>query len=260
LKFFSATGWNDGYNYPYFLANTSYITLNISDIAEELIIDSDIHDDAVTNDTIAETSKRYSLKYGRTFVVPKDYFRDPAKTIESVKEFVYNYVYHGELLVPLQPDEKGNYWDCFQKLRDYSEYFGIGGLADLKDAEQFRRIKNAVTLISTEGVKIHLFGIFPSRWAGGSETDFWRWLVVDKNRDLIESCDSVVCETCAATGNIFDMNLHRHQMSTKDRRNTEYKHALATANCWAVQCGVNEIPRKSPASAWGGNLSNLKRF
>jgi len=253
MNFFTATGWRNGYDYPYVLVSTKYASQAIRQRAAVLILDSDIRDPKGTNEKVALASKKFAPDY----VVPKDKFRDVKATISSVRAFTH-LDYSGDLLIPLQPDGKGSYETCFTYLHELGDYFALGGLADLPDAAQLIRLKAGARMLFRSDKKCHLFGIFPSRWAGGEESLLWKFLRSD-GADMVTSMDSVVCETAAATGNAFDLQLHRHQMNTKGVRNTEYKHALASLNCWAVQLNLNRVA-KSTFQNFGGNLRKLKTF
>lgn len=192
-----------------------------------------------------------------TYVVPKDYYHDPQQTIKSVLEFIDMYK-SDNIIIPLQPNDSWDYTECLTALGSYGKYFAIGGVAYSDDITQFQVINKTVPLVAKYG-KVHLFGIFPSRWVGNTsrETPIWNYLH-GVGKELVESMDSINCESAAITGEIFDLHMRRVPFDTTgELRNVEVKLHIAALSCWCVQIALNGTKKRSLVK-WGGNLKNLK--
>src|SRR3990167_3102033 len=92
-------------------------------LCDSWILDSDIFDETVTNESVVEAESIYHPN----FVVPKDYLGDAERTYDSVREFGRQYRGRAEVLIPLQPP----YVKSYERLKGVSDgYFAIGSVRD----------------------------------------------------------------------------------------------------------------------------------
>jgi hypothetical protein len=232
---FNATG---GYKTSWFstLASTKYASQSTRDSCKYMIVDCDIHNPKMTTEFVVQ--KASELSPPANCIVIKDYVHNWVETVSSVKEFYRKdmYGWKGDVLIPLQP----SYSKCYAELREYGNYFGLGGLRFIKNLdEQFKVATRGIRLLHKESKQIHLFGIFPS-----PSTYFYHY--IKRNKDFIYSLDSTVQEIGACVGMVYDPLLRRI-------------HLLATKGAWSRKFR-EEIARLSLAStflAMNGNLQYL---
>jgi hypothetical protein len=137
------------------------------------ILDSDIFDAEIDNETIMESER----KYKPDFVVPKDYLGDSEKSCQSALNFLDVYEGDAEIIAPLQPPHVESY----DILKDHFSYFAIASVRTKKLHVDWIQTRKAIQdiLRETDARKLHLFGVsFPSKLI-----DF----VLDER---IVSCDS----------------------------------------------------------------------
>lgn len=251
VKLFNATGW--GVRWPYVLASTRYVSNRVRKLCSEyLIVDSDINNPAVTNETVIEKG----VKFGADCVVPKDYKGDWQKTTQSVMQF-FNYCeWDKDVIIPLQVNKANNnsYRDCYDVLSQYDAFgnwFGLGGLVGLKPREQLRRVASFVKYIQIIGhdIKIHLFGIYPRDSI----------LLFIQQNPLIHSLDTIVCESAAVSGQVIDLSQKRHYCGhTRGKHSTKLKHLLTEYNLTVLDIIINNKDAGEKTGQKGGVFAHLK--
>lgn len=147
------------FQYPYALFSTDLIlnksgfsepVLRRVDLYNHVMLDSGIFNPEITNADILRVAERVQPKV----IVPKDYFFDNPRTIESVKKFAkefgsYN-LKNSRILIPLQKP-----WTIDHTFRNH-DYFAIGGIIKLSGPAKRKVIAKIVTKHPDK--EFHLFG------------------------------------------------------------------------------------------------------
>ncbi len=190
-RVFSAK-YNTRYLYPYALQHVGKAYPGVRDTCYEMILDSGIKNDDVTNREVIERA----LELNPDYIMPKDYAGDQERTRESMKDFfdLYRYVYPECAATPfviIQPPYADEYWEH----RDFYSQFGhiaLGGLQMFEPEDQIQRIKQFRREIGYNKY-VHAFGI------GTSLT------VIKALREqprLLDSLDCSTAEMVIASGDI----------------------------------------------------------
>jgi len=126
--------------YPYRLVSADKITDRIRDVTQELITDSGIGDETVTNEYVISKAIEYDAQY----IVPKDYLNDISRTHESIKEFLELYQASdctSTIIIPIQPPHEKHYKYDEQFYQQFSHY-AVGGVKEAKTQEQIQAVEN----------------------------------------------------------------------------------------------------------------------
>jgi len=188
-RVFSAK-YNTRYLYPYALQHVGKAYPGVRDTCYELILDSGIHDDEVTNRDVLERA----LEMNPDYIIPKDYMGEQERTRKSMKEFfdLYRYSYPGCAATPfvvIQPPYADEYW----KHSEFYEQFGhiaLGGLQQFTPEKQVKLIKRLRHEIGFNKY-IHAFGV---------GTSLKMIKALRKEPRLLDSLDISTAETTIAKG------------------------------------------------------------
>lgn len=250
VRLFNATGW--GVRWPYVLASTRYVSNRVRKLCSDyLIVDSDINNPAVTNETVIEKG----VTFNADCIVPKDYKGDWEETAKSILDFFDLGEWVKDVLIPLQADKYGSYAPCYRvlyKFDAFGNYFGLGGLVGLKPREQYRRIARFIRHLRSIGHKVlvHLFGIYPK----GEMLNFIR-----NNADLIYSLDTIICESNAVIGKVIDLKQENHYVGhTRGKHSTKLKHLLTEYNLTVLDIVINNPDAGKKTGQKGGVFAHLK--
>jgi len=239
---FNATG---GYpaRWPHVLASTRYAMATVRATCEYLVVDSDIRDPGTSNNKVIAKAKTV----GANCVVPKDTFGDWRATVESVQAFFKAGEWGGDVLIPLQRP----YAKCFQELKEYGQWFGLGGLLPLHKEEQFQELKKGIEVVASAGKDVHLFGIFPS-----PSKPIFEYL---RNGAPVYSLDTTVCETMAVTGRVYDLAFDRyHLINTTGAWSRQLRVKMAELNLTSIHIALNR-PAQAARTSKSICFQHLKR-
>lgn len=197
-RYFSAG--STPYQYPLRLQHASKPNRRVCEGADDLIMDSDIENENVSNGHILTQA----VEYGANFVIPKDYKEQPERTTESVCEFLDLYAGHecdATVMIPLQPDSETGathveHYDQLLSLdgHDFGShtYFGVS-VRDESVEEGIEIIRQTRDRLGPDK-HIHALGM-------GPHVEFAE--AVYNDPDLVDSADSSSIDQMA----IFDGSL-----------------------------------------------------
>lgn len=174
---------------PFRLVNVNTIRKAPIEHSTELILDSGVRDDTVTNQQVIDCALKY--EEGVDWVLPKDYPNDRERTVESVLDFFKRAPdsVKAKVIVPLQGVDGPDYLRCWREIQQGAglsddTYVAFGGIAgsDITRVASMRTTqqkKVAVQhLLDNSEVRIHLLG----------QTNFG-WTEMYQHERIV-SCDS----------------------------------------------------------------------
>ncbi len=188
-RVFSAK-YNTRYLYPYALQHVGKAYPGVRDTCYELILDSGINNEEVTNREVLERAMELNPDY----IIPNDFYGDQERTRESMHEFfdLYRYSYPGLSATPfvvLQPPYADEYWE-HQEFYDQFGHIALGGLQMYNSKEQVKMIRRLRSEIGYNKY-IHAFGV-------GTSLELIRALREEPR--LLDSLDMSTAETAIAKG------------------------------------------------------------
>lgn len=197
-RIFSAK-YNTRYLYPYALQHVNNCYPGVRNTCYELMLDSGMNDEEVTNRDIIERA----LELNPDYIMPKDYVGDRERTRESMREFfdLYEAVYRECAATPfviIQPP----YSEEYRMYKDFYEQFGhfaLGGLQMFEPEEQVRRLERFRYEVGSNNY-VHAFGI-------GTTLEVIRAL--RNNPRLIDSLDVSTAEMAISKNKIPDKTWKR---------------------------------------------------
>lgn len=189
-----SASYNAHYWYPYKLRSVGNGWDSLDQSCMELMIDSDISDDSITNEEIiAEAVESRANK-----VIPKDYLGEPEETRRSLLEFerVAQEEFDGikSTVIPVLQDDHASHAEEHEAF--YAEYshIAVGGIRHFDTDEQVRRLK-AVRDIVGDSTHIHGFGM-------GCNLGLIK--AIRQNPNLLDSLDMSTAERAVQNGNTID--------------------------------------------------------
>jgi len=183
------------YWWPYRLQHVGYAEAGVRWMASKgYILDSNVNDQSVTNADVLDRAADLEA----TYVIPKDYRDDQARTTESVLEFLELYDDHDfgadftrtpTPMIPLQPP-----YDTHYQQLDSFDHYVLGGIKDRDPEDQLAAIRQ-FRAVAGDDVHAHALGM-------GASLELIQELRADPG--LLDSLDLSTPEQLARGGAIPD--------------------------------------------------------
>jgi hypothetical protein len=197
-----SASYNARYWYPFKLHSVGNGWDSLDNSCMDLMIDSNINDDSVTNAEIIEGA----VEAGANKIIPKDYLGEPKRTRESLIEFeeIIETEYGGSIkptIIPVLQDDHVAHLSEHESF--YSEYshIAVGGMIELEPEEQISRIKQ-VRDITGDTTHIHGFGM-------GCSLPLIKAL--RHNPSLLDSLDMSTAEKMVKNGQVSDWRFEQDE-------------------------------------------------
>lgn len=196
VRIFSSS-YNTNYYYPYRLAMAGKVTDQIRNSCLELIVDSNIEDEDVTNEEVIHDATRFHAD----FVIPKDYIGEIDASYESTREFIDLWKdrpeCHATIIAPLQPPYRQHY-SQYEEFYSQFSHFCLGGISNIgSPREQLTAINEFRDLIG-QSAYLHGLGV-------GTRLEFIKGL--RKNPQLLDSLDISTPEIAPACNALPDKSM-----------------------------------------------------
>lgn len=167
----------------------------------DLIIDSDINDESITNREVLEEA----VEVNANIVIPKDYIDEPEKTRQSLIEFEEIIEQEFGSIQPIvMPVLQNDHISHLKKHEEfYNEYshIALGGLIHLEPEDQARRLKKTRDIL---GDKTHIHGL-------GMGASLGVIKAIRQNPNMIDSLDMSTAEKIVRNGNMTDWAFNQEQ-------------------------------------------------
>jgi len=196
-----SASYNPRYYYPFKLRAVGKGWEALDKSCFELMIDSNINDDTVTNEEVLDEA----VETQATKIIPKDYPGQPERTLESLIEFktLAEEKYGGiaaDVIPVLQDPHAGHLKEHIDHYEQYS-HIAIGGMKGnaYPAEEKIRRIKQVRDVVG-DSTHIHGFGM-------GCSISLIK--AIRQNPNLLDSLDMSTAEKMVMNGKVADWTLNQ---------------------------------------------------
>lgn len=196
-----SASYNARYWYPFKLRSVGNGWNELDRSNMELMIDSNIKDESITNRDVLEEA----IDAKANKIIPKDYLGEPEKTRQSLIELetLINDEYGSikPTIIPVLQDDHVSHLKTHEDF--YSEYshIALGGMRDFEPEEQVKRLREVRDIVG-DHVHIHGFGM-------GCSLGIIK--AIRQNPNLLDSLDMATAERMVKNGNATDWSFNQQQ-------------------------------------------------
>lgn len=232
--YFLSPGGNTYFEYAYIVSNPKNVSPTLRKHAKLYMIDCGIHH----NFSVAEIIEKQRIG---DIAIAKDIIEDCKATINSVSEYmkaIKTLKLDKLILIPIQGRSFQEYRECYNAIKDFSPYIGIGGLIPKTPAQKWNILRELVPYLIGERKLVHVFGI----------SENYRYINFLVQQGIV-SCDGRSPYEAAIHGQAYNRELKRVKLNISF--NPEIRETLAKLNVLTLKNVMREIKCSSTRKTLG---------